>query len=464
VHAIEDAGAVATCNPTGAGKWRDEFTELIAHAPSVRVIADRDEEGRRHAAAVASSLFRAGVADVVTLEPAVGKDAAEHLTGGQTLEDLVPADLSQSSRPDRDAVGTRSAATPAETGGTAIASPRPDVVGTRDGTQSFSTGAVSVDLEFEDVATFADENEEGAAPLLGDDDEILIAEDADVMSYGDGGAGKTTLMNDLALHLAAGDAWLGVPAGRACGVGIVENEGPRPLFRKKLRRKIRGWTGSDIGGRLLMLKDPWGGVALDKEQVRVALAAAIAEHELDVVFIGPVTRSGMNDAGTLQQVVEYTKLLADVRIRSGRRVTFVLVHHENRAGQVSGAWEGAVDTLFHVQAQGHGQTRLFIQKARWGGAYHKQKLQLVWTEGGGFDVTDEEERDDNAVADEILEFVLNHGGTGWNKVDQAVAGKGDRLRTIRDGLLDGGRLVNRGSDARMKLWHLDDPALPVEAA
>ena len=131
---------------------------------------------------------------------------------------------------------------------------------------------------------------------------------------------------------------------------------------------------------------------------------------------------------------------------------------------MSGAWEGAVDTLFHVQAQGHGQTRLFIQKARWGGAYHKQKLQLVWTEGEGFDVTDEEERDDNAVADEILEFVLNHGGTGWNKVDQAVAGKGDRLRAIRDGLLEGGRLVNRGSEARMKLWHVDDPALPVEAA
>ena len=53
-----------------------------------------------------------------------------------------------------------------------------------------------------------------------------------------------------------------------------------------------------------------------------------------------------------------------------------------------------------------------------------------------------EERDDNTIADEILGYVLEHGGTGWNKVDDAVTGKGDRLRAIRDSLLAGGRLVN----------------------
>jgi hypothetical protein len=88
------------------------------------------------------------------------------------------------------------------------------------------------------------------------------------------------------------------------------------------------------------------------------------------------------------------------------------------------------------------------------------KLQLRWADGEGFEVVEDEERDDNTIADEILAFVLEHGGTNWNKVAEAVEGKGGRLRTIRDSLLDGGRLVNSGSAARMKLWHADDPAVP----
>jgi len=73
-----------------------------------------------------------------------------------------------------------------------------------------------------------------------------------------------------------------------------------------------------------------------------------------------------------------------------------------------------------------------------------------------------EERDDNVVAEEILTFVLANGGCAWNKVE--VSGKGERLKTIRDHLLEGGRLINRGSEARMKLWHPEDPALPAREA
>ena len=249
------------------------------------------------------------------------------------------------------------------------------------------------------------------------------------MFYGDGGAGKTTLMIDLGLHLAAGDDWLGIPIGRAVRVAIVENEGPRPLFRAKLRRKLDAWKGSPLEDRLLLLEDPWSRVSLDDPAVRDALAAKVAELELDALLVGPVTRSGMNEAGTLQQVRDYADLLGEVRAASGRRVTFLLAHHENRGGQVSGAWEGAVDTLFHVQAQGNGQTRLYVQKARWSPEHHKQKLQLAWADGEGFDVLESEERDDNTIADEILalrarerRLRLEQGGR------RRPTGKGDRLR------------------------------------
>ena len=57
-----------------------------------------------------------------------------------------------------------------------------------------------------------------------------------------------------------------------------------------------------------------------------------------------------------------------------------------------------------------------------------------------------------------------NGGTSWKGVETApdVSGKGERLREIRDRLLQGGRLVNVGTEARMKLWNADDPALPTD--
>jgi hypothetical protein len=370
-------------------------------------------------------------------------------------------------RPDRDAVGTHPASPPSVAGVGGGASPRPDcsrdAVG--DALPSGTDGPEFLEIEFTDVAAFAAEPEEGADAVVGDGEDTLIAENDDVMMYGDGGAGKTTLANDLAVHLAAGDDWLDITVPKAVRVGLIENEGPRPLFRRKLRRKLEGWTGSPLEGRLKVMNAPWGKVSLDDARVREALATAIGRDKLDVIVIGPVTRSGMNEAGTLQHVRDFLKLFAEVRALVGRRVTFILIHHENRAGAPSGAWEGAVSTLFHVQAQGHGRTRLHFQKARWGDKYHLQTLNLGWAEGQSFVVLEEDERDDNTVADEILAYVREHGGTGWNDVDKGVAGKGDRLRKLRGQLLDGGRLVNRGPEGRgrpMELWCADDPALPPD--
>jgi hypothetical protein len=88
VEAIEAAGAVATCNPGGAGKWRTEYADALRGA-SVVVVADRDEPGRVHARQVAASLE--GVArDVRIVEPVAGKDAADHLAAGHGLDDFVP--------------------------------------------------------------------------------------------------------------------------------------------------------------------------------------------------------------------------------------------------------------------------------------------------------------------------------------------------------------------------------------
>jgi hypothetical protein len=87
VHAIEAAGAVATCNPMGAGKWRPEYSDVLRGA-KVIIVADADEPGRKHAADVGASLV--GKASAITIvEAAEGKDAADHLAAGHTLTAFV---------------------------------------------------------------------------------------------------------------------------------------------------------------------------------------------------------------------------------------------------------------------------------------------------------------------------------------------------------------------------------------
>lgn len=293
------------------------------------------------------------------------------------------------------------------------------------------------------VEAFADKHEEGADPLLGDTDDALIPEGGEVLVYGDGGAGKTTLTVDAVCHLSAGDNWLGITVKRPLTVMLIENEGPRPLFRRKLDRKLETWTGSPIGNRLHILEDPWARFTLADETHRAQLAATINGLELDVVVIGPITVAGMDEAGTIQDTRAFQALLTDVRDRAGRRVTFILIHHENKGGKVSGAWEGTGDTLLHILGMGHGKTRMHIQKARWAPTYHATTLNLLWTQGESYEVEEKEEFDQETIARLIYEYVKANPGTGWTKVEEATHGIArQRRRDIRDQLLKGRQIVN----------------------
>ena len=151
----------------------------------------------------------------------------------------------------------------------------------------------------------------------------------------------------------------------------------------------------------------------------------------------------MEENGTLQDVRVFTDLLDDVRGLCDRHVTFALVHHENKGGKVSGAWEGCGDTLLHVQGQGHGRTRLYVQKARWASEQHGTALHLAWTDGEGFAVEDKPELDDETIGEQILAAILENPGTAWGKVEEATPGVNrQRRREVRDGLLVAGEIVN----------------------
>jgi hypothetical protein len=83
VDRLRAAGLVATCNPGGAGKWRDEYSPWLA-GRDVVIIPDNDDAGRAHAAEVARAVapFARSVR-VVALPGLPGKgDASDYLAAG----------------------------------------------------------------------------------------------------------------------------------------------------------------------------------------------------------------------------------------------------------------------------------------------------------------------------------------------------------------------------------------------
>lgn len=106
VNAIEARGYTATCNPHGAGKWRDEYAQVLEGAV-VHIVADRDEQGQRHARQVFASLQ--GIAAAVEIVEPAGeglpdggqiKDASDHFAAGYTMADFVVTRSEDGEAPD----------------------------------------------------------------------------------------------------------------------------------------------------------------------------------------------------------------------------------------------------------------------------------------------------------------------------------------------------------------------------
>ena len=88
VLAAESVGAVAVCSAMGAGKaHKADWTPLRGRY--VTVVSDNDDAGRKHAADVAELVTAAGAAKVRIVRAAVGKDLADHIAAGKTLDELI---------------------------------------------------------------------------------------------------------------------------------------------------------------------------------------------------------------------------------------------------------------------------------------------------------------------------------------------------------------------------------------
>lgn len=249
-------------------------------------------------------------------------------------------------------------------------------------------------VRFASLDEFIDTEEELAEPLLGTSQETLLPMRGMLLMYGDGGAGKTTLSIDAVAHLSSGTSWLGIDVPRPLRVTLIENEGPRTKFRQSLDEKTQSWNGNaPFRQNVSVLEEPWTRFTLQSDRHRMALALHISQFESDLVVMGPLVTLGMVGGGTPDEVSAFESLVLETRKLTSRPFSLWMVHHENKAGDVSGAWERVPDTLAHVQAQGNGHTRLHWRKARWSSENHGTSLDLIWAPGRSFVVKEDEPRD-----------------------------------------------------------------------
>jgi hypothetical protein len=319
--AIGRAGGVATCNFEGAArdgqrpKWRPEYGDVLKGADVV-VIADKDEPGRSHAAAVTADL--AGKAKSITIaEAAEGKDAYDHLAAGLGLDDFVPA-----------------------------AGPAPDAA------IRFQVDQEKARLRARQIAEaelLAEDSKPAPVPVRLD---VLLAEPDEPVSYRidrlwpAGGrvilaaqrkAGKTTCTGNLLRSLADGDAFLGRYAVTPVGGGTVF-----AIDTEMSRRMLRAWLADQKISHpdrvhIEPLRGAVSSFAILDPRRRAGWAQAIRQRAARVLLIdciGPVlAAAGLDENSSLDVgrfLAALEELLADAGVAEA-----ALCHHMGHAAERS---------------------------------------------------------------------------------------------------------------------------------
>ena len=87
-------GFPATCNPFGAGKWKDEYCQYFPQDTEIIIFPDSDKPGQQHAQQVASSFISQGFEKIkiinlgYPIEEKHGKDIYDWFQEGHTPEEL----------------------------------------------------------------------------------------------------------------------------------------------------------------------------------------------------------------------------------------------------------------------------------------------------------------------------------------------------------------------------------------
>jgi hypothetical protein len=298
VERARSLGLVATCNPMGGGKWRDDFSAYL-RGRHCYVIPDNDPTGRSHAIRVAASLrgIAAGVKVVTLPDLALHGDLSEWLDAGATVEDLG-----------RLAYAAREWEPPAEG-----AAPDPDPDLTRDATVADLRGLQSA--------------ESWICPLW-------IPSAALTLVAAEAGTGKTRFCFDLARRVYRDLGW---PDGSAIGA-VAGGKTLWVVADNQWQEMCDVAAAFGVPDEAVVLNataaDPYAGTSLQTGEELADLEARIRRVRPALVVIDTVTNTTDLKAQDVSDAKRQYKPLQEIANRC--QVAILCVTHLNAGGKVLG--------------------------------------------------------------------------------------------------------------------------------
>jgi hypothetical protein len=430
-----------------------------ATIPEAQAALDEIEQGRA----------RNG-SELAEPEPPLGNDPEPKLGGPD--EPQLPAreaesDLDGSASPD-------AGEEPNEPSATIVGDPGPEVEDEGEQFESLppeeqrSSGAVPVDedpaaaLRFLRADEFLGIKYPEAETLLGEGRERLLPRASFLLVVGDGGDGKSTLTVDGVAHCAAPRAWLGITVPRPVRFCVIENEGPAELFQQKLRDKRDEWDADPSWlENVFVYAEPWGTFSLATAASRAALREFCVEYEIDVVVANPLFGIGGPGAGKPDETNAFVEHLKEVGL--WRDVAFWLLHHVNKAADISGDWKRHADTVIRLERDGdQPRTKLRWVKTRWAttpSETRPAKQLLGWIdEHKGYELLDVDlvgNHVSNAELQQRLDaYLAEHPGSTTKAVYSAVTGDNTRLKKLLEQGEKAGTHHKDPGARGAKLWSL----------
>ena len=307
VDRLRKLGIPATCNPAGAGKWRDEFSPTLDGADVV-ILPDNDDAGREHADKVARSISsHAARIRVVALPDLPRKgDVSDWLTAGGTVEALH------------------------------------DLVARAPTWQPKTVTRLP-------VIWYGDED---AAPPLSWLVKGLLVDGGFSTIYGPPGTSKTFVALDLALHVAHGRDWFGRRVAPGAVVYVSGEGASGMLLRMKAWRQEKG-DGTRAPFALVPssvnLFDDDAGAEMLIDDVKAH--AASLDVPLRLVVLDTLSRMiGSGDEDKARDINVVVQRAEKIQRETGAHV--LIVHHSgkdrDRGMRGSNALLGAVDAAIEV--------------------------------------------------------------------------------------------------------------------
>jgi hypothetical protein len=321
------------------------------------------------------------------------------------------------------------------------------------------------------LGEFISNKRDAPEPLLGSEDDCILPEHGLGLLIAKGGKGKTTWCIEFALHLASGEDYLGLAIPRPLTVLMIENEGPREPFRRKLARKLEAWP-HEVAGEIYIHDQNWGHARLDLPEFVSRLNVFCGEHKVDLIIGDPLDSLGMDGEGAPSE----TRAMVDRFKAAGLFSTraWFLPHHgrkesvQDAIDEASGAWGGRPDAMLALEKRRENQARLVFAKVRWQGRERNPYILDFDPETETFSFVKEEEGEERDYAVEIEEFLEGKEPKTSREVADGISASRDKVEETlrahpdRFDRLTGEAAKAAGRHPNAVLWCLASPQKPDE--